>query len=73
MSSLINFINVHPTISLLLIIWAIVWKLIALWKAARHSHLTIFIVLGFLNTLGIAEIIYITYLYLKEKKNQVTK
>ncbi len=30
---------------------------------------TIFIVLGVVNTVGIAEIIYITYLYFKEKKN----
>ena len=53
---------------ILLIIWSIVWKLIALWKAAKRNHLTLFIVLGVVNTAGILEIAYIAYLYFKEKK-----
>ena len=53
-----------------LLFWSIIWKLIALWKAARNNHLTIFIVLAFLNTAGIAEIIYLTYMYFKNKKEK---
>jgi hypothetical protein len=53
-----------------LAIWSIVWKLIALWKSAKNGHLTVFIVLAILNTLGIAEIIYLVYIYLKTKKNK---
>lgn len=63
-----SYMSANPWI-ILLIIWSIVWKLIALWKAAKNNHLTIFIVLGVLNTAGIAEIIYITYLYFKERGN----
>lgn len=63
-----SYMSANPWI-ILLIIWSIVWKLIALWKAAKNNHLTIFIVLGVLNTAGIAEIIYITYLYFKEREN----
>lgn len=55
---------------ILLVLWAIVWKLIAMWKAAKHNHLTIFIVLAILNTAGIAEIAYVVYIYFKEKKEK---
>jgi methionyl-tRNA synthetase len=65
--SLISYVSSHPWI-ILLIIWSGVWKLIALWKAAKHNHLTIFIVLAILNTAGVAEIIYLIYLYFKDKK-----
>ena len=65
-----SYMNSNPWI-ILLIIWSIVWKLIALWKAAKNNHLTLFIVLGVLNTAGIAEIIYISYLYFKEKKDKI--
>jgi hypothetical protein len=53
---------------LLVIVWSAVWKLIALWKASRNNHLTVFIVLAILNTVGIAEIAYLVYLKVKEKK-----
>jgi uncharacterized protein DUF5652 len=42
-----------------LIIWSLVWKGIALWKAARNSHTAWFIVMLVVNTAGILEIIYI--------------
>jgi methionyl-tRNA synthetase len=59
----------HPWI-VLVIIWSIIWKMIALWKAAKNDHLVIFIVLAFLNTIGIAEIAYLLYLYIKQKKQE---
>jgi hypothetical protein len=43
----------------LLIIWSIVWKGIALWKAARNSHTVWYVVMLIVNTAGILEIIYI--------------
>ncbi len=63
-----SYINTNPWI-ILLLLWSMIWKLIALWKAAKNNHLTIFIILGVVNTAGIAEIIYITYMYFKERKN----
>lgn len=62
-----SYMVTNPWI-ILLLIWSLVWKMIALWKAVKHDHLTIFIVLSVLNTAGIAEIIYITYLYFQDKK-----
>ncbi len=47
------------TIILILVVWDVVWKLIALWKSARNGHLAWFICLGVLNTVGILPIIYL--------------
>ena len=42
-----------------LAIWDGVWKLIALWKSARHGQLGWFICLAIFNTIGILPILYI--------------
>ena len=60
----------HPVL-IFIMIWSAVWKAIALWKAARNNHLIIFIVITVLNTVGIAEIIYLGYLYFKNKRQTV--
>jgi hypothetical protein len=44
---------------LVLVIWDSVWKLIALWRAARNNHLVWFICIAIFNTIGILPIIYI--------------
>ena len=67
-SAVASYLSSNPWL-ILLLVWSAIWKLIALWKAAKNNHLTVFIVLGVLNTAGIAEIIYIVYLYFKQKKN----
>ncbi|MDD4804172.1 MAG: DUF5652 family protein [Candidatus Pacebacteria bacterium] len=51
-----------------ILIWSLIWKMIALWKSARNNHLTIFILIMFLNTIGIFEISYILYLNYKNKR-----
>ena len=43
----------------ILVLWDAVWKLIALWKAARNNHLGWFVCIAILNTVGILPIIYI--------------
>lgn len=74
MDMMITYMSNHPIMTLLMILWIIAWKLIALWKAAKHNNLTIFIVIGVVNTMGIMEIIYLSYLYFKDKKGKtVTK
>lgn len=54
----------------LIIIWSMVWKGVALWKAARNNHLVWYIVLLVVNTMGILEIIYI-FAFAKKKKIEV--
>ncbi len=43
----------------LALVWSMVWKGIALWRAGRNDDLAWFIVLFIVNTLGILPIIYI--------------
>lgn len=49
-----------------LIVWTLVWKGLALWRAAKHSHKVWFIALLLINTAGILEILYI-YFFSKKK------
>lgn len=44
---------------IVIIVWSLAWKVVALWKAARHRHLAWFIVFILINTVGILEILYI--------------
>jgi len=53
---------------IILIIWALVWKGIALWKAARGEDKVWYVVLLILNTLGLLEILYIFVFSRREKK-----
>jgi len=72
---LINFVHfyvTHPWIAVLLAllgIWTIIWKGIALWKSARNNQVAWFVVMLFVNTLGILEIIYI-YFFSKDKSQK---
>ena len=61
----------YTWILLLITLWSLAWKGVALWKSARNSQKRWFIFLLFLNTLGILEIIYIFYFSKpKETKEQ---
>lgn len=48
-----------------IIIWSIIWKGLALWKAARLGSKVWFVVLLVVNTVGMLEILY---LYVFSKK-----
>lgn len=52
----------------ILILWSLVWKLIALWKSARNNHLVWFIIIGVFNTIGILPIIYIFFFSKRNSK-----
>jgi len=54
---------------LIILIWSLIWKGVALWTAARKNHLVWFIVLLVVNTVGILEILYI-FLFSKLKFEQ---
>jgi len=45
----------------ILAVWSIIWKGIALWKAAQNNAKWWFIVMLVVNTIGILEIIYIFF------------
>ena len=49
-----------------LLVWSVIWKGLALWKAARNKDKWWFIVMLLVNTVGILEILYI-YVFGKKK------
>lgn len=48
-----------PALFILLIIWTIFWKGLALWHSARRKQPWWFVILMLVNTLGILEMIYL--------------
>ena len=63
----LNFINYFvdnpkaQLVFLLLSIWVLIWKGIALWRSAHNNQRNWFIALLVINTFGILEIVYIFY------------
>ncbi len=51
------------------LIWEIVWKGIALWRAGRNGHKGWFIAILILNTIGILPIVYI-FRFSKKRREQ---
>jgi hypothetical protein len=64
-----------------LFVWSLIWKGIALWRAAHLNQRNWFIVMLVLNTIGILEIVYLfrfakkrlTYQEMKQWKNIFVK
>jgi len=75
LNSLNSFLN-NPTnqlIFLLLTVWSLIWKGVALWRSAKNNQRDWFIALLIISTFGILEIIYIFYFSKpKAKKTQNT-
>lgn len=53
--------EVIPLWVYVVVVWSLVWKAIASWKAARNGHVVWFILFWVLNTAGILPIIYILF------------
>ena len=56
------------SIILILAVWELIWKGIALWKCGQNNQKGWFILLLIVNTVGIIEIVYIFFLQPKDKK-----
>jgi len=52
----------RPEFYLVMLTWTLVWKGLALWKAARKEHIVWFVIILVLNTMGLLEIAYIYFL-----------
>ena len=48
--------------------WALLWKGVALWVAARNRQVVLYFLLLIVNTLGIFEIVYL--IMLRKDKNK---
>jgi hypothetical protein len=53
-----TLLGLNPVWIAVLIIWSLVWKGLALWRAARKEEKGWYIALLVINTLGLFEIIY---------------
>jgi len=58
----INYFLSQPQFYLPFLIWTLVWKGLALWKAASKKQFLWFILLLIINTSGLLEIAYIFFL-----------
>jgi len=54
-----NFLNQFMGWILLISLWSLVWKGLALWRAAQLKQKGWFVALLIINTVGILEIIYL--------------
>ena len=64
------FLAQNQWLLLLVVLWTLPWKGVALWKAAKNTHKIWFVALLILNTLAILEIIYI-FFFSKKKEQEV--
>jgi len=53
---------------IILMLWSLIWKGLALWKSARLGNKAWFIALLIINSAGILEILYL-FLFSKKIKN----
>lgn len=51
-------------------VWTLIWKGLALWKSGRNNQLAWFIVMLVLNTVGILPIVYLLFFQKKLRKKR---
>lgn len=54
----------------LLVIWTMIWKGLALWKAGRKNDMLWFVILFLISTVGILDIIYYYHISKREIKHK---
>lgn len=54
----------------LIAIWSLVWKGLALWRAARKNSKYWFVAILIINTLGLLEIIYLVFFSKRGERSQ---
>ena len=65
------FVLLIVSVLVVLMIWSLVWKALAMWKAARKGDKIWFVVFLIINTLGILDILYI-YVFSKDSKKSIS-
>ena len=50
------------------LVWSLIWKAMALWKAGTNHQLGWFVLLFFVQTLGVLDLIYILFFQKTRKK-----
>ena len=57
--SLEMFVEQNPLLALVILVWILIWKGLALWRAAQKKSKWWFIAILVFNTVGILEILYL--------------
>lgn len=72
--SMIEFLQDPANIPFLIVIliWSLIWKGMALWRSARTNQKNWFVVLLCVNTIGLLEIIYLWKFATPEPTEEVT-
>lgn len=60
------------TLAVLLTLWVLPWKAVALWKAARNGQKAWFVALLILNTLALLEIVFVFFFSKPKKEAELT-
>lgn len=60
----------NPWAILLITLWVLPWKGVALWKASKNDHKRWFIGLLVINSFALLEIVYI-FVFSKKRKEEV--
>lgn len=63
-----QLLSSQTALFIVLVLWSLPWKAVALWKAARRGEKIWFIVLLIVNTLALLEILYI-FIFSKRKQD----
>ena len=61
--------NTPQWLILILVVWSLVWKGLALWRAAKQNQRNWFVALLIINTVGILEIVYL-YVFAPKKAKE---
>ena len=69
MEKILEGIINNPWVIVIVLLWTLPWKAVALWRAARRAQFGWFLTMIVLNTLGILEILYI-FIFSKKKEAQ---
>lgn len=67
MNNVLQILQPGNPIFYVVITWAVIWKGIALWHAARNKQLAWYIALLIVNTVGILEIVYLIFYRKKDR------
>lgn len=70
LTTLAGLSGIDPLLLIAAIIWTLIWKGFALWRAAELKHKYWFIAILLINTFGLLEIIYL-FLVTKDYKVEV--
>lgn len=66
---MVQYLLEHKEVAILLIVWTLLWKGFALWRASRMNHKYWFVAIFIINTFGLLDILYI-YVFSKKSSDK---